>query len=67
MFWRTLYGILGYEYIGKKEQNEIERQSHLKQMSCNQIKNSNIKLNKIYPIPFLSTFQLKKGKKKNKK
>ena len=43
--WRTWYNLLGWEYIGKKEQNQIERQRRLKYLTCEQIKKSNMQLN----------------------
>ena len=55
--WRIIYNLLGYEYLGEKEQLEIERQRHLKYLMCKQILESNIKLRCI---------NKKKKKKKNK-
>jgi hypothetical protein len=43
-FWRTIYYYLDWEYIGKKEQEDVERQKHLKYMTCEQIKKGGVKL-----------------------
>jgi len=45
-FWRTLYYFIGVEYIGTKEQKEIDRQKHLKFVIYEKIKNSKLKLKK---------------------
>jgi hypothetical protein len=46
-FLRTFHWLFGWVYIGSKEQAEIDRQKHLKYLMCKQIKESNIKLNKV--------------------
>ena len=41
---RTLYYICGFEYVGRREQAQIDRQKHLKYLMCQQITKSKIKL-----------------------
>jgi len=48
---RTVYYYLNWVYIGKKEQKQIDRQRHLKYLTCKQILESNIKLNIIAKAP----------------
>ena len=36
-FWRTIYYYCDWVYIGEKEQNQVERQRHLKYLMCKQI------------------------------
>ena len=66
--WRTLYQYLGWEYVGRKEQAEIDRQKRLKYLSCEQVKKSKVRLK---PIPdgnlFITSIFKKKLLKKNKK
>ena len=63
MFWRLVYSYLDWVYIGKKEQETVERQKRLKYLSCEQIKQSNIRL-KSTKIKFLEKLI---NKKKNRK
>ena len=63
MFWRLVYSYLDWVYIGKKEQETVERQKRLKYLSCEQIKQSNIRL-KSTKIKFLEKLI---NKKKNKR
>jgi len=46
-FWRTIYYYMDWIYIGKKEQECIDRQKHLKFMMCKQITDGGIKLKSI--------------------
>ena len=55
-FWRTLYYFIGIEYIGSREQAQIDRQKHLKHLMCKQIRDSDIKL-----------FQVVKSKSRKKR
>lgn len=55
---------MDWVYIGKKEQETVERQKRLKYLSCEQIKKSNIKLN---PGKRLLLEKLIGKRKKNKK
>ncbi len=64
---RSLYGILGLDYIGKKEQVVIDKQKRLKYLQCEQVKKSNIKLKKIPEGNLFITSILKKRLRKNKK
>lgn len=50
-FWRAIYYYMDWVYIGSKEQEVIDRQKHLKYLMCKQIKESNIKLNKVIKAP----------------
>lgn len=56
--WRLIYNILGYEYYGRKEQAEIDKQKHLKYLMCQELLTPCIKTN-IAPCS--------KGKKKRKR
>jgi len=38
-FWRTLYNIIGLDYIGTKEQQIIEKQKRLKYLTLEELKN----------------------------
>jgi len=62
-FWRTLYNIIGLDYIGSKEQEIIDRQKHLKYMVCKQVKDGGLKLKPTNKELFI-TKVLKKRKKK---
>ena len=64
MFWRLVYSYMDWVYIGKKEQETIERQKRLKYLSCEQLKKSNIKLN---PAKMLLLDKLISKRKKNKR
>ena len=64
MFWRLVYSYMDWVYIGKKEQETVERQKRLKYLSCEQIKKSNIKLN---PGKMLLLDKLISKRKKNKR
>ena len=64
MFWRLVYSYMDWVYIGKKEQETIERQKRLKYLSCEQLKKSNIKLN---PGKMLLLDKLISKRKKNKR
>ena len=63
MFWRLVYSYLDWVYIGKKEQETVERQKRLKYLSCEQIKKSSVRL-KSTKIKFLEKLI---NKKKNRK
>ena len=54
--YRYIYYQLGWDYIGQKEQNEIDRQKHLKYQMTEQIKKSNIKLKKTKKSGFTNIF-----------
>ena len=58
-FWRSIYDIIGIEYIGEKERKQIERQTHLKYMLCRQIKDGGLRLKPLFILSLI--------KKKNKK
>ena len=70
-FWRTLYYFIGVEYIGTKEQKQIDRQKHLKFVMCEQIKNSKLKLKRVNIIDIgrlqYEMNRLDKNSKKTKK
>jgi hypothetical protein len=70
-FWRTLYYFIGVEYIGTKEQKQIDRQKHLKFVMCEQIKNSKLKLKRVNIIDIgrlqYEMNRLNKNSKKTKK
>lgn len=51
-FFRTLYYYMDWVYIGEIEQTQIDRQKHLKYLMGLQIKNSNIKLNRVIKVPY---------------
>jgi len=63
MFWRLVYSYMDWVYIGKKEQETVERQKRLKYLSCEQIKKSSVRL-KPTKIKFLEKLI---NKKKNKR
>lgn len=63
MFWRLVYSYLDWVYIGKKEQETVERQKRLKYLSCEQIKKSSVRL-KSTKIKFLEKLINKKNKNK---
>lgn len=44
---RFLYNLFGIEYIGSKEQIQIDQMRHQKYLLTNQIKHSNLKLKSI--------------------
>lgn len=54
--YRYIYYQLGWEYIGQKEQKDIDRQKHLKFLMTEQIKKSNIKLKKTKKNGFTDIF-----------
>ena len=58
-FYRFIYNILGIEYIGTKEQKEIDRQKHLKYIVCEQIKKTDKK--KLFIFRMLTNKKKKKG------
>lgn len=62
---RFFYSVMGYEYIGTKEIEQINRQKHLKYLNCQQIKASNFKLKPTKKVFFINKL-LKKHKKKNR-
>ena len=64
MFWRLVYSYMDWVYIGKKEQEIVDRQKRLKYLSCEQVKKSNIKLN---PGKMLLLEKLISKRKKNRK
>jgi len=67
-FWRTLYYFIGVEYIGTKEQKEIDRQKHLKFVMCNQIKESKLKLKRVNIIDIgRLQYEMNRLNKKKKK
>ena len=59
--WRVFYNMLGWEYLGRREQEQIERQKRLKYLSCEQVKKSNVRLKPI-KIKFLERLINKKNK-----
>ncbi len=59
--WRAFYNMLGWEYIGRREQGQRERQGRLKYLTTEQIKNSNFRL-KPTKIKFLEKLINKKNK-----
>lgn len=61
--WRTIYYICGWEYIGRREQAQIDKQKHLKYLVCEQLKKSKLRLK---PVPKTDLF-LNKILKNNKK
>ena len=63
-FWRSVYWLMGYEYIGKKEIEQINRQKHLKYLNCQQIKASNFKLKPTKKDFFINKILKKTQKKK---
>ena len=64
---RNLYYYCGWEYIGRKEQSLINRQKHLKYLTCEQVKKSKIKLKPIKNSDLFVTKILKKTNRKNSK
>ena len=42
MFWRTIYWMMNWDYIGSVERDQIKRQTRLKFLQTQQIKNSNL-------------------------
>jgi len=65
-FWRSIYWLFGLEYIGKKEQECIDRQKHLKFMTCKQITDGGVKLKQLiyYNKIYCKNKILKKRRKK---
>ena len=63
-FWRAIYYYMDWVYIGKKEQECIDRQKHLKFMMCKQITDGGIKLKPIHGKELFITKVLKKRRKK---
>ena len=63
MFWRLVYSYMDWVYIGKKEQETVERQKRLKYICTEQIKKSNVRL-KPTKIRFLEILINKKNKNK---
>lgn len=61
--WRIFYGMLGWEYTGRREQEQRERQGRLKYLCTEQIKKSNVRL-KPTKIKFLDKLLTKKKNKK---
>jgi hypothetical protein len=59
--WRAFYNMLGWEYMGRREREQIERQKRLKYLSCEQVKKSNVRLKPI-KIKFLERLINKKNK-----
>lgn len=59
--WRAFYQILGWEYTGRREQGQRERQGRLKYLCTEQIKNSNFRM-KPTKIKFLEKLINKKNK-----
>lgn len=60
---RTIYYICNWEYVGRKEQAEIDRQKHLKYLMCGQLKKSKLRLK---PVPKTDLF-VNKITRNNKK
>jgi hypothetical protein len=68
-FWRAIYYLIGSDYIGTVEQKKIDRQKHLKYMTCKQIDSGNIpvlksKLSSFINEPFVKSkkkWRCKKG------
>lgn len=58
-WWRSIYNFLGLEYIGTKEQKDIEKQTRLKFILHKQIKETDLDL-------FLFKRVIKNTKKRNK-
>jgi hypothetical protein len=50
--WRTIYGLLNWEYYGAMEQGQIDKHHRLKFLLCKQIKNG---------VPTLRTSGLTSG------
>ena len=44
-FWRNLYNIIGIEYIGRIEQQQIQRQHGLKSLLLHEMKNKDFQKN----------------------
>lgn len=63
-FLRTFHWLFGWDYIGKKEQECIDRQKHLKFMMCKQITDGGVKLKPYNEKELFITKVLKKRKKK---
>jgi len=67
-FWRTLYYLLDFDYIGEQEQKQIEKQRRQKYLVCEQIKKSDIKLKSTSTfIDKILNNSIKKKKKNGKK
>ena len=62
--WRTLYNIIGLDYIGSKEQEITDRQKHLKFMVCKQVESGGLKLKSTNNKELFISKVLKKRKKK---
>jgi len=58
-WWRSIYNFLGLEYIGTKEQKDIEKQTRLKFILHKQIRETDLDL-------FLFKRVIKNTKKRNK-
>ena len=65
-FWRTLYYLIGSDYIGAVEQQKIDRQKHLKYMTCKQITDGNIPILRSKLSSFINEPFVKSKKKKFK-
>lgn len=61
-FWRTLYNIIGLDYIGTKEQQIIEKQKRLKYLTLEELKNRDK-----HPLNIENQFIIKMVKKHVKK
>ena len=61
--WRAFYSMLGWEYRGRREQDQIERQRRLKYICTEQIKKSNVRLRPT-KIRFLENLIKKKKNKR---
>ena len=64
--WRFIYNMIGIEYIGSLEQQQIDRQKHLKHMVTKQIKAGGLKLKPTQEQELFIDRILKKKKKKNR-
>lgn len=62
MFWRTIYWMMNWDYLGSKEREEIKTQTRLKYLQCKQIKNSN--LVKVLESKKNKKLRKRRGKKK---
>ena len=70
-FWRNLYNIIGIEYIGRIEQQQIQRQHGLKSLTLHEMKskgfqtilNKNLFINKVICKSKIKNMMKKKLKK----
>lgn len=60
-FWRTIYNIIGIDYMGTAEQKIIDKQKRLKYLTLEELKN------KKQPLNIDSQFIIKMVNKHNKK